>query len=461
MEKRDGARSNAPIKIKEVKTGRGTEHTYTSLTRKPFVINKVNKGYLSCPSSQKMVKKSGGIKVTPPPKSFTLSSSTRQNTMDSDELDKVSAGKSQLKGFTIKRNDQKEKLKRSVIIKPFQISELNKPKRKFTRSVTEALISEEDCGIQKEEVANYSPSNNFQNNTNKEFDSSFGHKFSSERLISCFETKPKEKEAKVTFSDEKEPYYHGGLIKYALTGDQKFSIYYRHFAKSVFALKEIHSDFSAGNFSKDEIIPFRRKKSHVLALDLDETLIHCCNYDPPESQRYKFAVNYNTESGAFITAKINVRPHLQEFLETVSKHYDIVIFTASEREYALSIINFIDPQRKYISDLFDREFCTRTRKGFVVKDLRVVLPEELNKIVLVDNSVHCFAPQINNGIPILSFYSDEQDSELLKLRDFLLELRNQQSLQDHLHKTFKLMKYAQYTNTEELLNLIIKEFHST
>ena len=36
-------------------------------------------------------------------------------------------------------------------------------------------------------------------------------------------------------------------------------------------------------------------------------------------------------------------------------------------------------------------------------------------MVLVDNSVYSFAYQVDNGIPIISFYNDQQDEELLHL----------------------------------------------
>lgn len=36
-------------------------------------------------------------------------------------------------------------------------------------------------------------------------------------------------------------------------------------------------------------------------------------------------------------------------------------------------------------------------------------------MVLVDNSVYSFAYQVDNGVPIISFYDDQQDEELLHL----------------------------------------------
>jgi CTD small phosphatase-like protein 2 len=54
-----------------------------------------------------------------------------------------------------------------------------------------------------------------------------------------------------------------------------------------------------------------------------------------------------------------------------------------------------------------------------VKDLRVIRNRELKDVVLVDNSVYSFAYQIDNGIPIISYYDDPRDEELVHLIGYL------------------------------------------
>ena len=44
----------------------------------------------------------------------------------------------------------------------------------------------------------------------------------------------------------------------------------------------------------------------------------------------------------------------------------------------------------------------------------------LKKIVLVDNNMYSFAPQLNNGILINSFINDKNDNELLNVFGYLI-----------------------------------------
>ena len=64
----------------------------------------------------------------------------------------------------------------------------------------------------------------------------------------------------------------------------------------------------------------------------------------------------------------NLRPHVREFLQRVSQVFHICVYTASEMSYAKAMVNYIDPERKYIKRILDRKYCCISRKGYVVKD---------------------------------------------------------------------------------------------
>jgi len=91
----------------------------------------------------------------------------------------------------------------------------------------------------------------------------------------------------------------------------------------------------------------------------------------------------------------------------------VVIFTASKREYADSMINYLDPEGKYIDHRVYRDSCILSN-GLYIKDLRV-LGRDLKKVIIIDNAVISFGFQLRNGVPILPFYDDLRDDCLFKM----------------------------------------------
>lgn len=63
-----------------------------------------------------------------------------------------------------------------------------------------------------------------------------------------------------------------------------------------------------------------------------------------------------------------------------------------------------------------------------VKDLRVLHQISLNDIIIIDNSALSFAIHLDNGIPILPFYDNKNDNELLILANYLKELSNAEDI---------------------------------
>ena len=56
-----------------------------------------------------------------------------------------------------------------------------------------------------------------------------------------------------------------------------------------------------------------------------------------------------------------------------------------------------------------------TEEGVYIKDLRIIKNRNLKDIVIIDNAVYSFGFQLDNGIPILPFYEDKSDEEMLHL----------------------------------------------
>lgn len=151
----------------------------------------------------------------------------------------------------------------------------------------------------------------------------------------------------------------------------------------------------------------------TLVLDLDETLVHC-SVEPMTGADLTFPVDFH---GTTYQVHVKLRPHLFTFLENCRHTFEVIVFTASQKIYANELLNRIDPEGKYIQHRLYRESCLAVEGNFL-KDL-TVLGRDLAKVILVDNSPHAFGYQVDNGIPIESWFDDPHDRELLKLDRFL------------------------------------------
>ena len=79
------------------------------------------------------------------------------------------------------------------------------------------------------------------------------------------------------------------------------------------------------------------------------------------------------------------------------------MFTASHSCYANVVIDYLDPEQKYVQHRLFRENCYATPEGMHIKDLRV-LNREMSEMVLVDNAAYSYLHQQDNGIPIIPYY---------------------------------------------------------
>ena len=92
--------------------------------------------------------------------------------------------------------------------------------------------------------------------------------------------------------------------------------------------------------------------------------------------------------------------------------YTIYVYTASTEDYARPIVDFLNQKDKTIHGILHRKNCMETHNGFYIKDLRIIKNRELKDIVIIDNLVHSFGLQLDNGIPILEYLKGSEDREL-------------------------------------------------
>lgn len=68
----------------------------------------------------------------------------------------------------------------------------------------------------------------------------------------------------------------------------------------------------------------------------------------------------------------------------------------------------------------------------------------MKDIVLVDNLVHSFGLQIENGIPILEYLKGKEDKELIGLESFLIELSEAEDVRTYLKAKLDLKKNLEH-----------------
>lgn len=158
--------------------------------------------------------------------------------------------------------------------------------------------------------------------------------------------------------------------------------------------------------------PERLRGRKTLVLDLDETLVHS-SFRPVFGADIIVDVEIDRMSHKVYVCK---RPGVDQFLEAVSKHFEVVVFTASLSKYADPVMDLLDP-KGYITDRLFRESCT-FRGGSYIKDLRR-LGRDLSQSVIIDNSPICFSLQPENGLACTSWFDDPGCRELLDMIPWL------------------------------------------
>ena len=176
----------------------------------------------------------------------------------------------------------------------------------------------------------------------------------------------------------------------------------------------------------------------TLIFDLDETLVHCV----PDITQAQVSIPVRFPSGETLKAGVNVRPFARECLQEANKTFEVMVFTASHQCYADRVLDYLDPTGLLIHHRLYRDSCLPSQ-GLYIKDLRVLANRRLQDVVIVDNAAYSFAHQLDNGVPIVSWFEDQEDRELWHLMKYLGVLAAAEDVRQVNRATFRLQSFCE------------------
>lgn len=158
----------------------------------------------------------------------------------------------------------------------------------------------------------------------------------------------------------------------------------------------------------------------TLVLDMDGTLLKDYDEMRPIDEGFEFfEVKFTWPNGKERRKYVYKRPGLNIFLKKMAKLFEIVVFTASNKERADCYLDQIDKDQ-CIGFRIYRESCSPI-EGKFIKDLSR-LGRDLRRVIIVDDNPNSYELHETNAIRIKPFKGLKSDSKLKKLIPFLKRL---------------------------------------
>jgi len=161
----------------------------------------------------------------------------------------------------------------------------------------------------------------------------------------------------------------------------------------------------------------RLRDAMLIVLDLDETLVHSTL--EPLSRPADFL------TGAHYTY---VRPGARDLIAFCRRNFRVGVWTSSTRDYAHVIVGELFGSDPRLEFFWTRERCDQARQVlgwtstvYWKKDLTRLRDHgfALEQVLVIDDSPHAYRSNSHNLIPVLPFYGDAEDRELIHLAGYL------------------------------------------
>lgn len=167
----------------------------------------------------------------------------------------------------------------------------------------------------------------------------------------------------------------------------------------------------------------------LLILDLDETLIYSVDKKNYLNDGYDLKID-----NEYFTKK---RPYVDDFVKSMSVHYELAVWTAATEDYAQIIVNELFSKNNIqLEFFFSRERCIPKEKQrsmyeyfperYYIKDLNKIKKKyNLERVLMVDDLPIGLQRQYGNLIRVNPFTGNPHDEELKYLEKYLIEIKNE------------------------------------
>lgn len=162
---------------------------------------------------------------------------------------------------------------------------------------------------------------------------------------------------------------------------------------------------------ENKIDNIKSNKKLIMILDLDNTVIHAQRLTDPNKLDY-----YEKGGCNLITLYhydqyvLKIRPYLAEYIQELLNYYEIFVYTFGTRDYALAVLQQIDPEEKLLNR---KRLITRDESKLDIKELDKILPAEFNDLlVIVDDTASVWVKHKSNLIMILPYFFFRNDERL-------------------------------------------------
>ncbi|AED96467.1 putative protein-serine/threonine phosphatase [Arabidopsis thaliana] len=191
-----------------------------------------------------------------------------------------------------------------------------------------------------------------------------------------------------------------------------------------------------------QITCFNDKKLH-LVLDLDHTLLHTVMISNlTKEETYLIEEEDSREdlrrlNGGYSSEfLIKLRPFVHEFLKEANKMFSMYVYTMGDRDYAMNVLNLIDPEKVYFGD----RVITRNESPYI-KTLDLVLADECG-VVIVDDTPHVWPDHKRNLLEITkyNYFSDKTRHDVKYTKSYAEEKRDESRNDGSLANVLKVIK---------------------